>query len=100
MRCAIFRRCLARSAHCIRRKMNKMQPMQPNLSEVLLNTIPLPVLAVDNAGLVVDMNVAAKLLLPPETTFAGKRLDLLFPEWSALLAQLKANRESFRRQVR
>src|SRR5712691_1839102 len=74
--------------------------MQPNLSEALIDNIPLPVLAVDKAGLVVDMNAAAKLLLPPDTVFTGKRLDALFPDWGALLTQLKANHGSFRRQVR
>jgi two-component system, OmpR family, phosphate regulon sensor histidine kinase PhoR len=75
--------------------------MQPPLSEALLNSIPLPVLAVDAQGHVVGLNVAARRLLPTGTAEpVGVRLDKLFPDWKILLTELRNAKGAFRHEVK
>src|SRR5262245_65866687 len=75
--------------------------MQPSLSEALLNSLPLPVLAVDAQGLVVGLNDAARRLLPAGTAEpVGVRLDKLFPDWKILLTELRNAKAAFRHEVK
>ncbi len=75
--------------------------MEPSLTEAVLNSIPVLVLALDGQGNTLVMNDAARRLLPSgmnEPT--GVRLDKLFPEWKILLTEIRNSKESFRREVR
>ena len=74
--------------------------MEPALSEALLNSVLLPIIATDNQGRTLGLNDAARKLLPPDVTEpVGKRLDKLFPEWKALLTEMRGSHETFRREV-
>ncbi len=74
--------------------------MEPSLSEALLNSIPLPVLALDAQGQTLGLNDAARRLLPPGITEpVGVRLDKLFPDWKILLTELRSAKDAFRREV-
>src|SRR5579859_1177067 len=75
--------------------------MYANLTEALLDNLPLPVLAVDDYGHILEINEAARRLLPASTTTTtGKRLDALFPQWSVLLTQMKSHAEGFSQEIR
>lgn len=74
--------------------------MEPALSEALLNSILLPIIATDKQGRTLGLNDAARRLLPPDLAEpVGKRLDKLFPEWKTLLTEMRGSHEAFRREV-
>ncbi len=74
--------------------------MHTNLLDALMNSIAMPVLAVDDYGHVLLLNQPARDLLPPDTTeTTGKKLDTLFPQWKPLLDALKASKSAFRQEV-
>jgi two-component system phosphate regulon sensor histidine kinase PhoR len=69
-------------------------------SEVLLNSIPLPVLAIDQNGYVIAANAAARDLLAPDSGEAqGQHLETLFPHLTSVLGDLEAMGAGFRREV-
>ncbi len=75
--------------------------MEATLSEALMNSIPLAVLAVDEDGLVLDLNQAARGLVSPEVAEPlGQRLDTLIPDLSPLLAELDHHEAGFQREIR
>jgi two-component system phosphate regulon sensor histidine kinase PhoR len=74
--------------------------MKPALSLALLNSIPLPVIAVDGQGHLLGLNDAASRLLPPEATKPlGQRFDVLFPNMKVLLNGLKGDKATFRHEI-
>jgi two-component system, OmpR family, phosphate regulon sensor histidine kinase PhoR len=71
------------------------------LSDALLNSIPLPVLALDGQGVILALNDATRRLLPAGGREpVGIRLDKLFPDWKILLTELRNAKGPFRHEVR
>src|SRR5258706_11564274 len=64
--------------------------MQITLHDSLLNSVPFAILAIDSQGNVLELNRAARELLPstvPEPV--GQSIVNLFPEWISLLEKVK-----------
>ncbi|MEP7289035.1 MAG: HAMP domain-containing sensor histidine kinase [Chloroflexota bacterium] len=73
--------------------------MPAPLIEALFNSIAVPVLAIDDSGNLLDLNNAARRLLPPNSSASGQRLEVIFPALKALLTHLQARHEEFRQEV-
>jgi two-component system phosphate regulon sensor histidine kinase PhoR len=74
--------------------------MEAPSSDLLLNSIPLPVLAIDSNGNVTAANAAARDLLPAGAGNAeGQHLETLFPHLKIVLGDLETNGTGFRREV-
>src|SRR5690349_456239 len=91
MPCATFRRCSVRyptlSTH-------QEISMYPNLPETLLETLPVPALALDDQGNILHFNEAARRLLPASTQI-GSRIDSALPESAVLLTLMTQHPEGF-----
>lgn len=66
--------------------------MQVSLHDSLLNSVSCAIIAIDPRGQILDLNRAARDLLPSsEVEPVGKALTALFPEWGTLLDGLADN---------
>jgi signal transduction histidine kinase len=68
--------------------------MHSVLSETLLNSIPMPIIAADDKGNILSLNSAAAGLLGDSTS-----LRELFPNWEHLLAGIRANPAQCRHEI-
>src|SRR3954471_11115325 len=92
-RCEIFRPFLAQ-------RLIKEPDMPSSLPQALLNSLTLPVLAIDDAGQVLELNEAAQRLLPADAVNPiGEPLGNLFPALASIIAELEQNTLGFQREA-
>src|SRR4051794_37742704 len=91
--CATCRRFLAQ-------RLIKEPDMPSSLPQALLNSLTLPVLAIDDAGQVLELNEAVQRLLPADTVNPiGEPLGNLFPALASIIVELESSPAGFQREA-
>ena len=74
--------------------------MAHDLASTLLNSLLMPVVAIDKRGHIVTLNAAARQLLRPGSAEpVGADASAMFPAWSPVLKDVKAHPEGFRAEI-
>jgi len=74
--------------------------MPTNLSEALLNSLSMPIVAIDKRGRILTLNAAAQRLLPADSTDPiGADAGVTFPAWQAVLKDIKVHKAGFHREI-
>src|SRR5260221_1694921 len=89
-----FHRC---SVHFV---LKEPESMAHDLASTLLNSLSMPVVAIDKRGHIVTLNAAARQLLPDGSAEpVGADASAMFPAWSSVLKDIKAHPEGFRAEI-